>query len=392
MKLKSLLLGTAMLALAFTAWAADPALKTQPQMAGNGSILETENGFPYPTYEEWLEPGRGEMKFDEARVRAQFPPDKFQEFKDKLPTKANTYEEFLALAKRRFETMAEKRPEIEAEMRRACSPELFRDFKETVDCQRIHYASDGLKIRGFILKPRSLPAGRLPAIIYNHGGNPRVGIIDDAKLMHLTWLVRAGYVVVASQYRGGGGSEGNDEMGGADVADVLNLIPLIGSLPYADAGSIGMLGWSRGGMMTYLTLSRSSRIAAAVIGAGPTDLFAELKRRPVMESLLERSVPDYAGNKEAALKARSAQFWPDKLCQTTPILLLQGSDDQSCVPRSALDMALLLQQSKRPFRLIFFESGSHDLREHTDEVNQQTLRWFEKYLRRQTAETGPDPN
>jgi dipeptidyl aminopeptidase/acylaminoacyl peptidase len=161
---------------------------------------------------------------------------------------------------------------------------------------------------------------------------------------------------------------------------------LIESLPYADAGRIGMLGWSRGGMMTYLTLSRSSRIAAAVIGGAPTDLFAEIKRRPIMESLLQRSVPAYAENKEAALKARSAQFWPDELCKTTPILLLQGSDDQNCVPRSALEMAMLLQQSGRPFRLVFFESGSHGLQEHTDEVSQQTLLWFGKYLRQKATE------
>ena len=82
-------------------------------------------------YDEWLEHGRGEKKYDEARIRAQFPPEKFQEFKDKLPTKVSSYEEFLALAKRHFETMAEKRPEIEAEMRRACPPELFRYFNET---------------------------------------------------------------------------------------------------------------------------------------------------------------------------------------------------------------------------------------------------------------------
>jgi dipeptidyl aminopeptidase/acylaminoacyl peptidase len=204
--------------------------------------------------------------------------------------------------------------------------------------------------------------------------------------MQLTWLVRAGYVVVASQYRGCGGSEGNDEIGGADVADVLNLIPLIESLSCVDTTRIGMFGWSRGGMMTYLALSQSTRIAAAVIGGAPTDLFAELKRRPEMESLLQRSVPDYGANKATALKARSAQFWPEKLCHTTPILLLQGANDQSCVPRSALDMALLLEQSGQPFQLIFFESGSHGLQEYTGEVNRQTQLWFQKYLGKE-AET-----
>jgi len=79
-----------------------------------------------------------------------------------------------------------------------------------------------------------------------------------------------------------------------------------------------------------------------------------------------------------------SQFPPEKLCKTTPILLLQGSDDQRCVPESALDMGLQLQRSRQPFRLIFFESGSHGLSEHTEEVNRQTILWFEKHLRRRT--------
>jgi pimeloyl-ACP methyl ester carboxylesterase len=374
---------TAFFALTLAAGATERG--TQSQTLKNGSILETEDGFPYKTYEEWLDHGRDDRwKFDEARVRSQFPPEKFQEFKDTLPTKVNSYEEFLALMKRHFEEMQKKmhgeKTEIEAKMRRDCSPELFREFKDHVDCQRISYASEGLKIQGFLLTPRPHPAGRLPVVIYNHGGNPRIGIIDGAKLAGLTWLVRAGYAVVASQYRGCGGSEGSDEIGGADVADVLNLIPLIESLSYADTNRLGMLGWSRGGMMTYLALSQSNRITAAVIGGAPTDLFAELKRRPELESLLQKRVPGYAANRDTALKARSAQFWPEKLCRTTPILLMQGANDQSCTPRSALEMALLLEQSGQPFRLIFFESGSHGLQEHSEEVNQQTLLWFNRYL------------
>jgi hypothetical protein len=37
-------------------------------------------------------------------------------------------------------------------------------------------------------------------------------------------------VVVASQYRGNGGGEGHEEFGGAEVHDILNLIPLAKSL------------------------------------------------------------------------------------------------------------------------------------------------------------------
>jgi len=362
--------------------AAQPASRVEPQKAGNGAILEIADGFPYTTYEQWLGQGRSQMAFDEARIRSQFPPEKFAAEREKLRIPAATYEEWLAQLKRRSEAMLAKWPAIEAEARRAYPPEMFREFKETVDCSRMIYASDGLKIVGFILKPRASASVRYPVVIYNHGGNSQVSNIDDTSLLRLGWLVRAGYVVIASQYRGCGGSEGGDEVGGADVADVLSLIPLIESLPYADPANIGMLGWSRGGMMTFLALAKSCRISAAVIGSAPTDLFAEIEKRPAMETLLRNSVPDYAANKEAALKARSAQYWPEKLCKTTPILLLQGGDDQRCVPESALNMGLQLQRSRRPFRLIFFESGSHGLSEHQEEVNRQTILWFEKHLRR----------
>ena len=120
--------------------------------------------------------------------------------------------------------MKAKWPSMEAEAGRTYPPELFREFKETVDCSRILYASVGLKIVGFILKPRAPASVGYPVVIYNHGGNSQIASLDDTSLLRLTWLVHAGYMVIASQYRGCGGSEGDDEIGGADVNDVLKSI------------------------------------------------------------------------------------------------------------------------------------------------------------------------
>ena len=47
--------------------------------------------------------------------------------------------------------------------------------------------------------------------------------------------------MIASNYRGSPGSEGQEEFGGADVNDVLNLLPLIDSLKdEIDPARIGM--------------------------------------------------------------------------------------------------------------------------------------------------------
>ncbi|MDD8025453.1 MAG: prolyl oligopeptidase family serine peptidase, partial [Acidobacteriota bacterium] len=211
--------------------------------------------------------------------------------------------------------------------------------------------------------------------------NQFLAIIDQEKLYSLRKFVLAGYVVVASQYRGGGGSEGQDEFGGADIDDVLSLIPLVDSLAYADGSRIGMFGWSRGGMMTYLALARTSRIAAAVIAAAPTDLALAFKMRPEMEGLAFRLIPNYAQKKTGAIEARSAVFWPEKLPKNTPFLLLQGSADRNCDPSDVLKMALRLYEAKQPFRLVFFEGGSHGLNEHTAEVDRLIMSWFDGHLR-----------
>ena len=93
-----------------------------------------------------------------------------------------------------------------------------------------------------------------------------------------------GYVVVASQSRGNAGGEGKEEFGGRDVDDVLNLLPLLASLPQADTTRIGMGGASRGGMMTYLALTRTEKIAAAVVISGLADAFENIASRPDMET------------------------------------------------------------------------------------------------------------
>jgi dipeptidyl aminopeptidase/acylaminoacyl peptidase len=92
-------------------------------------------------------------------------------------------------------------------------------------------------------------------------------------------------------------------------------------------------------------------------------------------------IPDYAQNKEAALVARSAVRWPEKLQKTTPILLLHGSGDWRVHPTEALTMATKLFECKHPFRFVFFEGGDHGLREHRGEVDRVIRDWLDCYVR-----------
>ena len=250
-----------------------------------------------------------------------------------------------------------------------------------VKVYRITYLSDGLKVKGFLAEPTK--PGRYPSIIYNRGGNREFGKINAGQLLfYVVNMARWGYVVVASQYRGNDGGEGQEEFGGADVNDVLNLLPVLEQVPSADTARIGMFGGSRGGLMTYLALTRTNRIKAAVVLAGMTDAVRSVAERPEMGTKVYAEViPGYGTNPDSVLATRSPVQWAGRLCPTTPILLLHGTADWRVSPRDAMDMADRLYALKRPFRMDLFEGGDHGLSEFRFEANQTTRDFLDRYVR-----------
>ena len=246
----------------------------------------------------------------------------------------------------------------------------------------ITYYSDSLKVRGFLLTPEK--PGQYPSIIYNRGGSLEFGSLTSSHasigLGELARLAREGYVIAASQYRGNGGGEGQEEYGGADINDVLNLIPVLAQVPAADTSRLGMFGWSRGGMTSFLTLKKTDKIKALAVGGPSTDITRSVVDRPELLEWWKAFVPGIHENQYEVLKVRSAVFWVDELPTNVPILMLQGNEDKSLLPASTLRFALELDKYKIPYRLVMFENGQHSLRQHQDEVFSQITRWFRKYL------------
>ena len=164
--------------------------------------------------------------------------------------------------------------------------------------------------------------------------------------------------------------------------DVLNLSKVLEQLPKADTSRIGLQGGSRGGMMTYLAMKSSCRFKAAVVIAGGADLTESIKNRPKMETgVYSQLIPNYEANKEEALKSRSAVYWADKMCPTTPLLIMHGSADWRVEPSASLKLVSKLMEYKHPVRFILYEGADHGLREYRNEMLAEMKRHFDYYLR-----------
>ncbi len=247
-------------------------------------------------------------------------------------------------------------------------------WSDKVECYKIKYLSDRLKVIGFLLIPK-IGGVKFPVIIYNRGGNREFGKISDRDLEYLSYLAANNYVVLASQYRGNDGGEGIEEFGGSDVNDVLNLISLARSLAFTDPDKIAMLGYSRGGMMTYLAIKRGAEIRAAAVVGGITDLEQTYVER---EEGMKNVIKELVGMKERDWRERSAYYWPEKI--NVPILILHGEEDWRVKNSQAKKLSEKLKELGRDHELVIFPKGDHGLDTHRNERNKKIFEWFAKYL------------
>jgi len=248
------------------------------------------------------------------------------------------------------------------------------EYLKNLNFYFITYQSDSLKVKGIILEPKK--EGKYPVVIFNRGGNRDFAQLTVATMiMYTSKLAEQGFVIIGSNYRI------KDEFGGADINDILCLTETIKEIEKADSNSIGMFGWSRGGMMTYLALQKSDKIKTAIVGNGPTDLFRTIIDRPEMESkVISECVPNYFENKENELKKRSVIYWANELNKNSSLLILCGTKDENVNPEQADKIAIKLKEIEYDFELMKFETD-HYFTEYKKELNGILIKWFNGKLK-----------
>jgi dipeptidyl aminopeptidase/acylaminoacyl peptidase len=265
------------------------------------------------------------------------------------------------------------------------------------DLLEITYASDGLPVRGLLIKPKAPGTRKWPAIIFNRGGNGDLGRITDngqpcggmantscLDVADLYLFAKAGFVVIASDYRYEGATVKRDEWGGVEVDDVLNLVPALKSLDYVDAERLYMLGLSRGGTMTYLAIKRGIPIKAAAVIGGVTDVKAWVDARPEMGIVngnqytdgFAKIWPDFEHRADEYYRARSAVDWADQI--NVPVLILHSRTDRLVPVTQALKIAEALQEKGKVFALHIYERDGHPLPQNRDDRNRMIVDWFKR--------------
>lgn len=247
--------------------------------------------------------------------------------------------------------------------------------------EKIIYDSDGLKVHGYVSYPTD-KSKKYPCIIWCRGGVGDMGAIDEFNARGIFGQIASwGYVVFSTQYRGNAGSEGRDEIGGADLNDVLNLIPLADEIENADKNIWGIEGWSRGGLMTYLTLTKTNIFKAAVTVGGISNLECD-KKGNYYKYLENINIElDNVKNLYQECYKRSVINFPEKICNSTNLLLIHGKNDEIVSPSNSIELSRKLTELNYPNKLELIENGDHYFKNHRDIINKLKKEWFDKYLK-----------
>ena len=242
--------------------------------------------------------------------------------------------------------------------------------------QQFTYVSDGLTVGAYLYRAREPHRERMPVVIFNRGSYVRPKGFAGEMLVMAHRFAEAGFIVVAPQYRGSNGWAGRDELGGADLHDLLNLPREIARIQGADPSRLFLAGESRGGAMVYMALRDGFPARAAAVWGAFTDLEPLLAAGP--QAGAATSIwPQYESNREELYRTRSAMRWADAI--NVPLLIMHGGADEDIPLSQSQRMAAELARLGKTHEFKVFEGQQHVIGGRGAERDASTIAWFERF-------------
>lgn len=139
--------------------------------------------------------------------------------------------------------------------------------------------ADGSELNAFFLKPADFsPVRKYPVVLYQYSGPGSQNVLNQWGGSHFYFhqmLAQKGYLVAVIDTRGTGGrgeafrKQTYKQLGRLELEDVLAFARHLGSLPYADTSRLGIWGWSYGGYMSSLAMTKGAGVFKAGVAVAP---------------------------------------------------------------------------------------------------------------------------
>ncbi len=231
-------------------------------------------------------------------------------------------------------------------------------------------ASDGAQLNAWMMKPADFdPAKKYPVIVYGYGGpgsqtvtNQWAGGEAFRSLQRTLWhqfMTEKGYIIFSLDNRGAGGrGKAFKNLAYGDISkwavqDQIEGAKYLAGLPYVDASRIGFWGWSGGGYLTCMVLTRGAEYFVAGIAVAPVTDFRNYDTiwTERYMGLLSENRDGY----EAANVLNYADLLKGKL------LLIHGGGDDNVHPQNTMQLAEALIAQNKQFDMMLYPNRNHGI-------------------------------
>jgi len=232
------------------------------------------------------------------------------------------------------------------------SPKEFFAFK----------TSEGTELNGWMIKPADFDANKkYPVLMFVYGGPGSQTVLDSWGRNYL-WhqmMAQKGYLIVSVDNRGTG-SRGRDfknctykQLGKYETEDQIEAAKYLQKQSYVDNDRIGIWGWSYGGYMSSLCLTKGADVFKTGIAVAPVTNW-----RYYDSIYTERYM-------------QTPQENPDGYDDNSPInhvaklegnfLLVHGSADDNVHYQNTMEMINALVNANRDFDMMIYPNRNHGI-------------------------------
>ncbi len=221
----------------------------------------------------------------------------------------------------------------------------------------------GHTLNAWMMKPQNMEKDKkYPVVFVIYGGPGRNTVMDMYEGRNYLWhqmLTQQGYIVVSvdprgTQYRGRDFKHSTYmQLGKNETEDFIEVAKLMSQMPFVDGSRINMQGWSFGGYMTSLCMTKGAEVFHAGIAVAPVTNWK------YYDSIYTERFLRTPQENKSGYEDNSPVNYAKML--NGPFLLVHGSADDNVHYQNAMDFAEALIQANKPFDFFSYPNKNHGI-------------------------------
>lgn len=225
------------------------------------------------------------------------------------------------------------------------------------------FKSNDIELNGWMLKPANFDATKKYPVYMTVYGGPGHNEVTDAwdgnDYMYHQLLAQKGYIVVCvdprgTMYRGAKFKKSTYlQLGKLEIEDVINTGKELQKLSYVDPARIGIMGWSFGGFMASLAITKGADVFKMAIAVAPVTNW-----RYYDNIYTERFMRTPKENEDGYDRNSPINF-VDQI--KGKYFLIHGSADDNVHYQNSMEMITAMVKANKQFDMFIYPNKNHGI-------------------------------